>query len=567
MPYRAAGLTHGPMLGRMTDTSARVWIRTLEPGSFRIVYETRLPLSEEASGVTGKTLAEQDNTGYVDLKGLKPGTRYYYGVVLGGRLVDTRVDFDDPWPSFRTFPDRETYRDEDHNPEGLYNICFSVGTGGCQNRKGRQYADAPAFHQMWQSHRDQLMFHFMNGDYIYEAMRDGQLSGFRNNYKLYMERGRGMSKLQRHVPWLFVFDDHEMTGEQGYGQVGLRNGYWCERDLALRAWYEYAGWANYPEDHRALLRFGTAEVSKGGNVLTDPDADFSDLDPGTVSTIQVRRGEKNAGVYALEEVLGPHKLRVRPTFRADENCRYTIGTHHYFDWKMGNCHFFALDTRGERDRFSLKKQFEPGQDILGKTQRQWLLNGVRQTDADFVFIMSGVPWLLPHTAAHVGGTEDPKGDTYVGFAHERNNILEELDKLSKPVLIMTGDVHNSFAIQASDNVWEFMCGPLNSAAHPIATAANPPYGGTFETANWKMKIRWAAGWPTMSYTRLHSTIYAVVQVNNILKSGRAEEPGYRWVAYDEPTVTVRFHDGYTGNLLYAESISTIGLEAGSEKDR
>ncbi|MFW6164178.1 MAG: hypothetical protein ACODAJ_15530 [Planctomycetota bacterium] len=66
-----------------------------------------------------------------------------------------------------------------------------------------------------------------------------------------------------------------------------------------------------------------------------------------------------------------------------------------------------------------------------------------------------------------------------------------------------------------------------------------------------------AGYPDdVHYSRLNSTVYAVVQVNNCLRSALPKGPGIRWVAYDAPQVVVRFHDGYTGRLLYAEGIST-----------
>ncbi|MGM0486308.1 MAG: alkaline phosphatase D family protein [Planctomycetota bacterium] len=563
VPYLTGQLTHGPMLGRPTSTSIRVWIRTAKPMSFRVVYDTDLPLSKDTSGVEGKTTAKADNTGHVDLTELKPNTRYYYGIVTGGHLVDTRKDVDDPWPFFRTIPDADTYRDPQFNPRGLYNVCFSIGTGNCQNplyKRGGQYVDAPAFRSLWKQHRDEVMFHFMNGDYIYEELRDGTLDGYRNNYKLYMSRGRGMSRLMRYLPWMFVFDDHELTGEQGMGDVGLGKGPWCDRDEGVRAWYEYAGWANYPARHRGPLYFGQAKVKQDGNLLTDPEADFSRLNPDRVSTVMVPRGNKNAGVYGLVKARGKAELEVKPSFRATETCDYTIGTHHYYDWKMSNCHFFALDTRGERAKFSLEKQFDADQFILGEAQRKWLMDGIERSDAEFIFILSGVPWVLPHTTAHVGGTTDPKGDTFVGFVHERERLLEFFDELDKPVLILTGDVHNSFSVQITDNVWEFMCGPMNSAAHPIATTGKCPYGGWYDSAGRKVKVKWVAGFPTMHYTRLHSTLYAVVQVNNVLKSGRPDEPGYHFVAYDAPTAVVRFYDAYTGKLLYAESVSTLDVE-------
>ena len=34
-----------------------------------------------------------------------------------------------------------------------------------------------------------------------------------------------------------------------------------------------------------------------------------------------------------------------------------------------------------------------------------------------------------------------------------------------------------------------------------------------------------------------------------------------WTAYDSPQVVVRFHDGYTGKLVYAEGISLVDLDS------
>jgi len=565
VPYQASGLTHGPMLGRPTATSMRVWVRTAKPSRFRVVFGTSLPLDQSSPSVSGRTVAENDNTGHADLAGLKANTRYYYGIILDGRLADTRMDFDQPWPSFRTLPDANSYRDELNNPRGLFNFAFSIGCGGCQDpvKSGGQYGSPASFANILKQHGDELVFHFNNGDYIYEELRDGQLSGYRNNYKLYLSRGRSMANLFRYLPTVFTFDDHEMDRETGgFTEVGLKKGPWLGRDVPLRAWSEYAGWANYDSPYRAPLRFGTATVQKGRDVLFDPKADFSTLDFKKISSIHVRPENTNAGVYAPVEVLDKNRLRVRPAFEADEQCGYSIGTHHFYDWRIGNCHFFALDCRSERTQYTLKRQRDPAQVMLGPVQHKWLIDGVRSTDAQFVFVISSVPWVMPHTGYHVRRTLDPKGDSFVMFLKEREMLLDTFDSLDKPVLILTGDVHNSFAIQVTDNVWEFMCGPLNSAAHPIGTAGKPAFGGWYDSAGRKVKIKWVAGFPdNVHYTRLHGTYYTVVQVNNVLKSGRPDGPGYQWVAYDSPQVVVRFHDGYTGKLVYAEGISLVDLES------
>jgi len=87
-PYENSGLTHGPMLGRPTATSMRVWVRTVKPMEFKVVYDTILPLTVRSQGLIGQTKAEDDNTGFVDLTGLRPNTRYYYGIVINNRLTE-----------------------------------------------------------------------------------------------------------------------------------------------------------------------------------------------------------------------------------------------------------------------------------------------------------------------------------------------------------------------------------------------------------------------------------------------------------------------------------------------
>ena len=42
--------------------SIRVWIRTAKPTPFRVVYDTRLPLSQKSRGVDGKTVDYYNTT-------------------------------------------------------------------------------------------------------------------------------------------------------------------------------------------------------------------------------------------------------------------------------------------------------------------------------------------------------------------------------------------------------------------------------------------------------------------------------------------------------------------------
>lgn len=597
VPYQTSGLSHGPILGNPQATSMRIWIRTRKPVSFDILYSQTLPLNDKTPSIKGQTLGPNDNTGWVQLNNLKPNTRYYYGIRIRKYIADTRAEVDQPWPSFKTLPDATSYADPLNNPNGLFNFSFSIGCGMRQRAPLLDdnfgiYANPPAFMNMYKNHRD-VAFHIVNGDYTYEEAHDGTIDGIQNNYKLYLTRGRNMANWFRYVPQMFTYDDHEANSNlDGAGEVGLGSGDYLKRDPALQVWEDYAAWANADSPYRAPIRLGRAQMKKGDDILFDPNADFTTLNPQQISTIHVgpyisipkgsdqaptkypairnsakASGGANAGVYAFKQVIDAHHLRVAPAFKADFTGDYSVGTHHYYDKRVANCHFFFLDTRGERSRFIADKKFDPDRFILGKTQLNWLLNGVRQTDADFIFVISSVPLTIFHSAYHVkpeAGTNS-KGDGWAGYVHEREVMLPALDAIQKPILVFTGDLHNSFVVQVTDNVWEFMAGPINSSGHPIGTAGLPPFGGWFDSQGRKVKVKWLGGSPdNIHYSRLRSTYYAIVNINNIMYAGRAQGSGYQFVPYDEPQLVVQYYDGHSGKLVYAEGISTVDAKPESD---
>jgi phosphodiesterase/alkaline phosphatase D-like protein len=571
VPYGTSGISHGPLLGAVSDSSVRIWLRTRAEAEFQVVYATKLPLNRQSTSVTGRTSVERDMTGTVSVAGLEPNTRYYYGIYIDGLLADLRVDHSKQWPSFKTLPNATTFIDKANNPQGLFNVNFIVGHCASQERvkSGGQYGSPPAYDTMRKNHADDAMFAIVNGDIIYEEARDGTLGGVRNNYKIYFARGRSFASLFRTTPALFTFDDHDVGWDiHGSGQVGLGKGRHLIRDTGLRAYEEYISWANFRGPQSGAIRFGQAQMKKDSRVLFDPTADFSALKAEQVSTIHLanytpgttgRRTEfpKNAGVYGLKRVIDKTHLEIEPPAKADESLPYSIGTHHYYDWKIANCHFFALDTRGERSNRNPKDRNDPKLFILGDTQKQWLKQGIFHTDAQFIFIISPDPWMIYHTAAHVGGDDkDDKGDGFPSFLREREEMLTFMDKIEKPILIFTGDVHASASVKISNNVREMMCGPLGSTGHPLGTLGNPPTGGKWSSMGRDVEIRWLSGFPNnLPYQEIRNTYYGVVQVNNVLKVA-APGGGYQFSAYAEPQVIVRWHDGYTGKLVYAESITT-----------
>jgi len=85
----------GPMLGCVTDKSARIWVRTPRAAEVQVVCGER-------KSAKVRTAAEGDFVGLLDLEGLAPGTKHTYDVLVDGRSVFG----DEAKPEFRTYPAR-----------------------------------------------------------------------------------------------------------------------------------------------------------------------------------------------------------------------------------------------------------------------------------------------------------------------------------------------------------------------------------------------------------------------------------------------------------------------------
>ena len=191
--------------------------------------------------------------------------------------------------------------------------------------------------------------------------------------------------------------------------------------------------------------------------------------------------------------------------------------------------------------------------MLGAEQRRWLVTGMKESRADFIFVVSSVNFMVPH----VGGGKvrsTNKDDAWTVFLDERETLIDFWDTLSKPVLLLTGDLHNSFVIKITDNVWEFASGPHNSNNHRASDEGDRPPNGVFSHGPRQVDIRWSTYYRAdFPRSDLQYPNYCVVQVNNVFDnpSRRGQE---RWVAYPLPQVIFQYHDGRTGALKYAESV-------------
>jgi len=103
----------GPMLGCVTDKSARFWVRTAGDATVQIVAAADKNLTRPERSSRAKTSKDADFTALLDIDNLKPFSTYYYDV-----LVDGRSTFAPELPKFKTFPAKKQ------------KAKFDVGFGG-----------------------------------------------------------------------------------------------------------------------------------------------------------------------------------------------------------------------------------------------------------------------------------------------------------------------------------------------------------------------------------------------------------------------------------------------------
>lgn len=571
-----------------------VWGRTARPAKLQVRYKTADATLTQLSPEV-KTGYNEDLCGVVVLKDLSADTRYDYQLVVDGEAVGKAA-------SFKTWPDSKTLKDPKHNPKGLHNFSFEFACGNNQNPRGGLGPTLPTYDTLNRQVRDDIDFAILNGDWLYEEHRDYKpaewveqvglvvgradtvrlapnVVGVWENYKTYLSRAPNLAAWHRHVPSYYTFDDHELVNDGfGYGSPGYRNRRALFRDIAVKGWYDYLGWAN-PLVTRQGIHFGECLLEEGSDVLHDPNSDFTQLDWNQAASLHVHwntpdagmmdilepadgisdpdteGGDPNAMVYKVVEVVDKHRIRISPTPTADSKSRYSVGRHSYGSFQVANCEFFLLDTRTHRQLHDIKNPAKKGVSMIGRTQRNWLINAMRRSKADFFFVVSSVNFMVPHVGG--GGHHfdaATKDDAWTVFLEEREMLINFWDSIGKPVFVLTGDLHNSFAIKITDRVWEFASGPHNSVNHRAIDEGGRPVNGPFKYGPRACDIRWSTT-AMEDIERMNRMFphYCVVQVNNVFNNP-IKRGDTRWIAYPKPQVIFQYFSGLTGKLAYSETI-------------
>lgn len=583
--YTDFKITHGPLLGRPGTTTMSVWVRTNFPGGVSVTYGTDRHILDQQSAPV-QTVLENDNTAVITLTDLEPDTLYYYRTDTGRG------------GTFRTFPDAKDYQNDEYNPEGLFNFQFQATSCINQSFKGGPGPDLPAYDVLTRDWMDKVLFGIANGDFIYEEDRDYSLDAWRSqvriapedtpevleiapsivgvweNYKTYLSRGLNLIKWHQNVPNFYTMDDHELLNDiYGTAEIGLVNRRAVFRDQGVKAWQDYVGWAN-PMAHSSKTHFGRGQFKKGSDILYDPKADFTAMDFKDYGTLHVhwgkandgvlnmaldlKPGDPNSAVYGVVEVIDKHHLKITPAAKATNEAAYSIGRRSYGSFKVGNCEYFMLQTRTHRSLHDVSNPWKEDAKILGDEQFEWLKNGIENSTADFIFLVSSVDFTIPHVGSGGGADKNvyPKDEAWTVFLKEREALIEFCTaRAPQQFFVITGDLHNSFAIQITDNMWEFAAGPGNSVNHvPLDDEGGRPINGKFKYGPREVDIKWStyAFSDAPRLERFYPT-NCIIQVNNVFNNP-VQRGGTRWVAYPRPHVIFKYYDGYTGDLLYSETV-------------
>ncbi|MEO9943827.1 alkaline phosphatase D family protein [Paraglaciecola sp.] len=266
----AATVTDGPLIGGVTDNSARVFMRTDEVANVMIRYDTDRLFTNPLFSEDFVTQARDDFTRIISIRELQADTNYYYQIMVNGRPQRTISEF-----QFKTFP-----------APGIdkpFKFAALVDTGNSPDRPaaiyGRVEAEQPAFVLQlgdW-DHRDPETLDEMRT--MHREVR-GRLT----TAGLYFSDFIAPS-----FPVFHMWDDHDYGMENGDITFSGKND-------ALRAYREYFPAANIPNPQQGIwqsFQYANVEVFMlDTRSNRDPNDDIDDENKSMLDGGNIDNGQK-----------------------------------------------------------------------------------------------------------------------------------------------------------------------------------------------------------------------------------------------------------------------------------
>ncbi len=422
LPLFAQALTHGPFAGAVTSHSARFYARVVPAAEVAIQLAESPNFNFARTSAAVRTDSLNDYTALLALSGLQPDQLYFYRTLVNGQ------------PSgevrrFKTFP-----------PEGE-RTPFQFAFGSCiVMRRQPQPGDGRVFTVM---KNDNLRFFLQIGDWCYPDTTDSpaqpqrvfsaDLRRVQESYRAKYDTAHALQHVLRTTPIDYVYDDHDY-------------------------------------------------LNNDASALSYPLID-------SLRTIDVPPVARTNSLLAYQAHFPGHPL-----------ANPQAGIWHKFT--CGNADFFMLDTRAQR-RPNLEAfvynpvtdsiEFAPGPqhsmlagyDLPGENQMDWLLRELRDSRADWKFLVSTVPFnrglrgvidlsvRMQDSMLTVPGYGTGSllrvglglADKWVGFPADQERLLQFLAEHDiKNVIVLSGDTHTA-AIDDGRNAGlpELMAGALEQS--------------------------------------------------------------------------------------------------------
>lgn len=395
---QAQSIVRGPVLGGVTENSARIYFRTDSAANLQIDLATDTLFTAPVT-YSNSTSAVSFMTAITDLNGLQPDTRYYYRVWVNG-VMDTLRG------TFRTFPPA--------GQPGNYRVV--VGSCNYHNFYSGGGATSPDTY-----YNDVLFGSILNFDpHVVIHLGDWNYppSAFGWNYNL--------TPSLRAESFDLRYRDYNF---RTYLQSNMSVDYVYDDDFSQNG---TAGWT-YPTVNTIPGPFGTTAYELNDVPL-----------PAGIRTGAIEGYFDNFPGYPQVD---------------------TSGVHHSF--QLGNIEFFILDTRNSKDPVHEVFQynavtgthtFSPpaGHSTLGQAQRDWLLDGLQNSTADWKVIGSSVVFnqnfntlmslLSPAQFVDRSVVELMASLAYmwVGYPEDGDALLNTISTNDiKNVIMLSGDTHSS----------------------------------------------------------------------------------------------------------------------------
>jgi len=195
----AVELLHGPMLGCVTDTNAKFWVRTANEVPVQILLSSSENMNSLIKSAVVKTNKNRDFTAVADIDGLKPNTRYDYELLVNGSKQPKK------W-TLRTFASA--------NAKAKFQIGFGGGAGY-----------TPQHERMWNTitKHNPLAF-LLLGDNVYI---DNPTRPAIQQYCYYRRQSRPEFRNFAASSAIYaIWDDHDFTTNDGKGGPQINEPSW-----------------------------------------------------------------------------------------------------------------------------------------------------------------------------------------------------------------------------------------------------------------------------------------------------------------------------------------------------